>query len=74
MAPEVLEMKDGYDCQADVWSLGITAIELGIGEAPYAQMEPLKVMVRTLDHPPPTLDSLSKERKDELGPVISKDK
>lgn len=74
MAPEVLEMKDGYDCQADVWSLGITAIELGIGEAPYAEMEPLKVMVRTLDHPPPTLESLSKERQIRMGPVVSTDR
>ena len=55
MAPEVLEMKDGYDCQADVWSLGITAIELGTGETPYAHLEPLKAMVRILDHAPPTL-------------------
>jgi len=74
MAPEVLLMKDGYDCQADIWSLGITAIELGIGEVPYAEMDPLKVMVRTLDHPPPTLESLSKERQSRIGNVVSTDK
>jgi hypothetical protein len=37
-------------------------------------MEPLKVMVRTLDHPPPTLESLSKDRQTKLGLVVSTDK
>uniref|UniRef100_A0A3P9HA15 non-specific serine/threonine protein kinase n=1 Tax=Oryzias latipes TaxID=8090 RepID=A0A3P9HA15_ORYLA len=60
MAPEVVmceTMKDTpYDYKADIWSLGITLIELAQIEPPHHELNPMRVMLKIAKSEPPTLD------------------
>jgi serine/threonine-protein kinase OSR1/STK39 len=79
MAPEVMEQSAGYDARADIWSFGITLLELAHGHAPFARLPPMKVLLMTLQNPPPTLDHpdakrhFSKAMRDIVAKCLVKD-
>ncbi|EFO99438.1 CRE-GCK-4 protein [Caenorhabditis remanei] len=59
MAPEVMAcetFKDQpYDCISDIWSFGITLIEMAQGEPPHSDVSVMRVYIKVLKSDPPTL-------------------
>lgn len=74
MAPEVIRGIE-YDFKADIWSLGIMALEMAEGEPPHMNFPPLRALFNIVNQKSPTLkepEKWSSNFKDFLDNCLNK--
>lgn len=59
----IVHPRGRYDCAADIWSFGITLLELALGEAPLAHFNLDQIMLRTMNNEPPVLESSDRRKR-----------
>jgi len=73
MAPEVAKMQS-YSFSADIWSMGITAMELAEFYPPYADVSPMRALILITRNPPPKLSgNFTSQFNDFVSQCLNKD-
>ena len=70
MSPDVLTHSD-YNYKTDIWSLGITVIEIAEGEPPYSDLKMRMAMLKIIKDPPKGMTDPSKWSK-EMNSFVSR--
>jgi len=77
MAPEMIQHDEVYDETVDVWSLGITCIEMAEGKAPFSELPPLSALFKIVNlEGSPTLanpEEYSQEFSDFIAACLVRD-
>ena len=64
MSPQVI-LQENYDIKTDIWSLGITCVELAESEPPFADLKPNFVMNKIAKSPPKVEEIINVEEYSE---------
>lgn len=75
MAPEVIK-KSGYNSKADIWSLGITMIEMADGRPPNTDLKSMADLNKIIERPSATVltpEKYSSEFNDFIAKCLTKD-
>lgn len=70
------QLDSSYDSRCDVWSVGVTAIELAEGDPPLSELHPMRALFQIPRNPPPSLKTPeihSAELSDFIAECLVKD-